>query len=212
MILKTTELINQLTSELKPVQKIKFTYFDQFKIILAGFSSVTLAVLILGFRQDIRDQVIVFKYVFETVALFLLTILSTLAAFSLSVPNKDSKNIYKYPFAALIVFLLFFAYAFITNHEPLVYSGHTSLCAFEILIIGAWPSTLLFFTLKKAAILNRNLVGFLILLTGTSFGLLATQLTCKDDTPLHILVWHILPATVILLLSLMTSKKLFKKI
>jgi hypothetical protein len=212
VILKTTDLINQLTSELKPVQKVKFTYFDQLKIILFGFFSVTLAVLILGFRQDISDQVLVFKYVFETIALLLLTILSTLAAFSLSVPNKDSKNIYKYPFAALVGFLLFFAYAFITSHESVVYSGHKSLCAFEILIIGAFPSTLLFFALKKAAILNRNLVGFLILLTGTSFGLLATQLTCIDDTPLHILVWHILPATVILLLSIISSKKLFKKI
>lgn len=210
--MKIPDLINQLSFELKPVHKIKFTFIDVFKILLTGLFCLLAAVLSLGLRLDIDDQIVSIKFVFEILLLVFLAVLSTIAAFNLSIPNKNTKNIYKFSLIGLFGFVLFLVYSFLNDSEPFAYYGHSFACAYEILLISVIPSSLLFYFIRKAAVLKRDLVGALVLLSGTAFGLLGVQLTCVDGSLLHILIWHILPAVVILSLSLIISKKILIKI
>jgi hypothetical protein len=55
-------------------------------------------------------------------------------------------------------------------------------------------------------------VGILVLMSGISFGLLGAQLTCFDSTPMHILVWHVLPAGIVMVFGVWLSRKLLIKI
>jgi hypothetical protein len=78
--------------------------------------------------------------------------------------------------------------------------------------ISILPAAILFYFIRRAAVLKRDIVGILVLLSGISFGLLGVQLTCVDSTPMHVLVWHILPTGIVMAFGVWLSRKLLIKI
>jgi len=212
MTKKNENLIKDLVSDLKPLKVVKFNFIDFFKIISVALFCIFAAVSILGLRFDFKAQTLNLKYLFDTFLLLLLGTLSTIAALFLSIPSPNNKNIYKWPFLILLLILGSTGYSFLTTSDPFLYLGHGFTCVYEIISLSILPSAILFFLIRKAAALKRDLIGLLVLISGLSFGLLGTQLTCSDETPLHILFWHILPTFIVMLCGIFIARMFIKKI
>lgn len=205
-------LINELVSDLKPVKLVKFRFIHLAKVIVSGFLCLFSAVAITGLRIDIEAQVLNAKFILDTVLLIFLGLLSIIAAFVLSVPSVKKGNIYLLPGFVFGLILLASGYSFLTTSNPLLYLGHGFACVFEILSISILPATLLFYFVRRAAVLRRDIVGILVLLSGLSFGLLGAQFTCMDSTPMHMLLWHIIPTGVFMSFGIWLSRLILKKI
>jgi hypothetical protein len=208
----TDHLIKDLVFDLKPVQIVKFHFSDLLKIIVAGLFCVFAAVSILGLRTDINVQTVTTKFVVDTLILLLLAVLSIMAAFSLSVPSMNTRNIFRFPIFVFSLVLITTVYSFLATSNPFLYLGHGFSCVSEMIAISILPAAILFYLVRKAAVIKRDLVGILILMSGVSFGLLGVQLTCADSTPLHILIWHFLPSLVVIIFGIWLSRRLIKKI
>lgn len=209
---KSDQLIKELVADLKPVQIVRFQFVDLLKVIAVGLLCVFAAITILGLRVDISDQALSAKFIFDTVVLLLLGILSIMAAFSLSVPSLSAKGAYRLPLFVIGLILLATGYSFLAASNPFLYSGHGFSCVYEIVGISILPSAVLFYFVRRAAVLRRDIVGILVLMSGVSFGLLGTQFTCIDSTPMHILIWHILPTSIVMAFGVWLSRKFLTKI
>jgi hypothetical protein len=212
MKIKTDDLIKELVAGLKPVQFVKFGIIDSLKVVTAGLLCVFSAVATLGLRVDIGDQILTAKFIFDTAVLALLGLLSILAAFSLSVPSKNNQKIFRLPIFVCCLILAATGYSFITTSSPFLYLGHGFSCVYEITAISILPAAILFYSIRRAAVLKRDIVGILVLLSGVSFGLLGVQFTCTDSTPLHLLIWHVLPSAIVMAFGIWLSRRLIKKI
>ena len=212
MKFESDNLINQLVADLKPVKVVKFNLSYYFKFFAVGFFCLTAAVLVLGVRSDFEELVVTKKFIIETILLVLLSLLSIMAAFSLSVPSMNFQKIYRIPLAVFGFIILLTGISFMTAEDPFMYWGHGTKCVYEIISISVLPASLLFYFIRRAAVLKRDIVGLLVLLSGVSFGLLGVQLTCVDSTPMHLIFWHLLPAALIMVFGIWLSRKLIKKI
>lgn len=210
--MKTSDLISQLTKELKPVQTVRFGLLDLLKVFGVGLFCVFSAIAALGVRLDFHEQVISLNFVLSNLWLLLLAALSASAAFSLSIPSSQRRAVFVLPTITVALVLVSTAYSFLTYSDPLLYLGHGFSCGLKIFIISILPAGLLFYLVRRAAALRRDLVGVLILLSGASFGLLGVQLTCGESTPLHLIFWHLLPAALIAVAGIWIAKKILPRI
>lgn len=210
--MKTNDLIRQLTSDLRPIKIVKFTPFDVVKVFLVGSLCVLAAIAIFGLRADFSAQVLSIRFVIESVWLLLLGFLSIFAALTLSIPSIKNKKIQNAPLVVFIMILGSTVYSFFTYANPFLYSGHGFFCVYEILAASVLPASLMFYLVRKAAAFKRDVVGVLVLLSGISFGLLSVQLTCVDSTPLHLLLWHMLPTVILVFSGIFLSRKILNKI
>lgn len=206
------QLIKGLAAELKPVQIVRFKPVDLVKVIAVGLLCVFASIAILGLRIDIGDQAVSAKFIFDTAVLLLLGVLSIMAAFSLSVPSLRSRSVYRLPFLVFGLIVLATVYSFLTTSNPFLYLGHGFSCVYEIVAISILPAAILFYFVRRAAVLKRELVGTLVLMSGVSFGLLGVQFTCLDETPMHLFIWHILPAATLMIFGVWLSRKMLAKI
>jgi len=209
---ESDNLINELVAELKPVQVVRFQFVDLLKVVAAGLLCVFAAITILGLRIDIGGQVFTTKFIFDTAILLILGVLSIMAAFSLSVPSLSAKNIYLLPLVAFGLIIIATGYSFLGSSNPFLYLGHGLSCVYEMISISILPAAILFYFIRRAAVLKRDIVGILVLMSGVSFGLLGVQFTCVDSTPMHVLVWHILPTGIVMAFGVWVSRKLLTKI
>jgi hypothetical protein len=154
---KSDELIKELVSELKPVQVVNFQFVDLFKVIAVALLCVFAAVMILGLRIDIHDQVLTAKFIFDTALLLILGVLSIMAAFSLSVPSMSTKNIYRLPLFAFGLIMVTTGYSFLTTSNPFLYLGHGFSCVLEMISISILPAAF-FFTLFVEQLFLREIL------------------------------------------------------
>lgn len=190
----TERLISELASSLKPVHRYQVRARYGFTAFAVGLICVGGAVGILGFREDLQDQIASAPFMLETFLFLFVSLLASFGALFLTAPSNKNKRMAWLPVLALGLILAMSALSFLISTGPFVYFGHGLSCVFKVLAVGLLPSTFLFFRARRGAVLNRPLVGVLILMSGTSFGLLGVQLTCFDSSPLHTLIWHLLPA------------------
>lgn len=210
--MKTEDMIESLSLDLKPTNVVKFSFFDIAKVLLAGMLSLIAAVAILGFRVDLSEQLLTARFIVESVWLLVLALVSIYSALRLSVPDLDNRKFYKWPVFAFSIVGLSTAYSFMSYSNPFLYLGHGFVCVYEILLIGVFPASVLFYFIRRAAALKRDIVGALVLMAGAALGWLGTQLTCADSTPLHHLFWHFLPFIFLSLTGIYISNKILRKI
>ncbi|MBK9322996.1 MAG: DUF1109 family protein [Bdellovibrionaceae bacterium] len=137
---------------------------------------------------------------------------SIVAAFNLSVPALEGQRLYKVPIIAFTLILLSTFYSLLESSDPFLYLGHGFSCVAEVISISVLPASILFYLIRRAAVLNRDIVGVLVLVSGVSFGLLGVQLTCADSTPLHLILWHIFPSLIVMVFGIWLARKIIKKI
>lgn len=210
--MKTNDLIESLSSQVKPIKIVKFNATDVIKILMSGLFCILAAIVILGIRADMDELIVSIQFFIEIGLLLALAIASIFAALTLSIPSVETRNIYKYPILIFFLFLALMLYSFFKFSNPFFYFGHGFKCFYEVVLISILPASILFYFVRKAAPIRRDIVGGLVLLSGATFGLLGVQLTCIDSSPLHILFWHITPFLVVTIFGISISKLIFKKI
>ena len=134
--------IKDLVSDLKPVQIVKFQFTDLLKVFVVGLFCIFAAVAILGLRIDIGDEALTAKFVLDTLILLILGLLSVMAAFSLSVPSLENKNIFRFPFLVFSLVLMATGYSFFTTSSPFLYLGHGFACVSEMIAISILPAAI----------------------------------------------------------------------
>jgi len=85
-------------------------------------------------------------------------------------------------------------------------------CLSDIILTSLPTSAVLFFLIRKAAPLKRDKVGFLVLLSGAAYAALGVHFTCIDDSPLHIVMWHLLPVVIVAVIGIFLGRRVLRKI
>lgn len=209
---QSDDLINRLTSDLEPIKVIQFGLKELIKVVFVGLICVFAAVIISGIRTDIREVVITKQFIFHTATLIILCLISILTAFSLSIPSQDIQPFYRRPIFYIVIYILSLLSLFLTTSDPFLYLGHGFTCFIEILSISILPAALLFYFIRRAAALRRDFLGVMVLLSGVSFGLLGVQLTCTDESLIHLFFWHLFPSFLIMGTGIFIARKVFAKI
>lgn len=210
--MKTNELIQNLSKSNTPVKVVRFNYLDLLKVFGVGILCIGSMVSILGLRTDISDKTVSVSFIFESLILLTLGILSSASAFTLSIPGNETRKTLMLPLVTLALWLALTAYSFIMYGASIFFIGFGFSCALDVFLISLPPASVLFFLIRKAAPLKRERVGFLVLLAGASYGAFGVGLTCVDDSPIHILIWHLIPSLAIAGAGIFIGKKLLNKI
>lgn len=210
--MKTSDLIQDLTSQFKPRPTVKFTVLDFFKVFMAGLFCVLASIFILGLRADLAERMLSVRFILESIGLLVLAGVSILAAFRMSIPSDKNQHLHRIPILVFSLILLSGVYSFFVYAHPFLYFGHGFACVSKITAVSILPAGILFAFVRRAAALKRSTTGVLVLLSGAAFGLLGVQLTCADSTALHVLLWHVLPAVALLGLGAYLARTVLKKI
>lgn len=191
--MKTENLIQELTQELKPVKRLESPLKRLVRFAGVAVFCFLGALSILGVREDLNEVFSNPAFLLQAIILFALTILSGLSALILSVPGEERSPIVRW--IPILVFVLWAgtlgSLLFLVEDAGPV--GRGLNCIRDILVFGALPGAVLFIMVRKATTFKFGWSGFLLLLSVASLGALGTQFVCRNDSPLHLLVWHFLP-------------------
>jgi hypothetical protein len=208
--MKSNELIQNLTSNLKVVTPIKYKLKDYALVLLVGFFSVLFGVAFSGIRSDFQNIILTPSFITQSLVLLMLALLSTVSAMQMSIPSLKKSVSQNIVLATLGFWAITLIYLLVNSNSP--FAGWGFSCASEILANSLAPSAALFFMIRNAATLNRFSTGWLVLTAGAAFGALATQLSCSYSDPFHLLIWHAVPVVVIGLLGISIGKFILKKV
>lgn len=204
--MKTEELLKQLTEEgaKKPLMNpmlqsaLWFSGMLIYLSILIAFS---------GLRPDFLRKIEGFDYISEIILLLAMAGSATIAAFYLSRPDSEQKPWIKYLPFSFIVPLLFVTY----HQSPLPLDWQTistSLlsdrldCPSQIFLFSSLPAALLFIFVKKGATIHTHWAGTMVVLSTASFGYLFMRIIEANDNIAHLLIWHVIPLTLMCMLGM----------
>ena len=147
--------------------------------------------LAIGLRADLPSALKSTGFQAECSLMLSLALASTLAAFSLSVPNRRAL------WTSLLPAMAFALWAarilFMATSENRLELGNGLPCLRDISMLSLVPGGLLFFMLSRGAPLRIGTVGFYAASGVAALSCLATGFLCRNENPLHTLVWHFLP-------------------
>jgi len=192
----TDQLIEQLVREARPVSR---------RLSSAQRATLWAAVALLcvagglahfGVRRDIADAWRTTDLLLRVVLLASTAWLAVLTAFRLSVPGGDTRAWSRlWPLTMLLVLVavgtaeVFYAAAVGDAGSPL----RAWTCARKVAFTGTVPAVLAIVLILRAAPLEPTWAATLGVLAAGAAGALTSELACPIRTPMHILLWHILP-------------------
>ncbi len=196
--MQTNELINKLTSDLKPVSVLKPISWRFGAWIFASIIMAGAMVASMGARKDLGDKLTNAWFVAQTLTILSLVLISSWSALRISVPGEGKRfSHHRLPLITLGTWISF-EIARIANGVSIL--GASALgpdlhfaCGYLILgagVIMSWP---LFLLLRKATPLEPLWCGALTGLSSAAFASLAFQAICPYDYSTHSLLWHLLP-------------------
>lgn len=209
--MKTEVLIRELAKHSSPVKRIGDPVIRFYCWAVVAGVCVTIGVAVLGLRQDLSFIWQNPKFLLQVALTLVLGTVSGRAAFVLSVPHQARRS---WVLFSVFVSLLCLIWAVILT-VMLFLSGSGQAgpgvsCLRDIVVIGVAPGFLLFCMLRKAAPLQIGTVGFLAAMAMAALGALGTQLVCRNDGPLHILLWHYVPTLVVGVFGILLGQLLFR--
>lgn len=193
--MKTETLIHELAKQGQPVKRVGPPIARFFRWAAVAVLCVAVGVAVFGFRADLEYTSRSPMFLLQAALTLALGALSGLSAFILSVPDKAKPWLNIVPGTTLLLWLVVLVRALLSGEN--VQAGLGVACVRDILALGLPPGVLLYLMLKKAAPLNVGRVGVLAALGVAALGALGTQFICRNDDPLHILVWHYVPVLVL---------------
>jgi hypothetical protein len=210
----TEDLIKKLSEEgiekpmLSPLKQASMSILGTvvFMSALASYS---------GLRFDIGDKVHDLAFVLETVCLFVLGVLSTIASFYYARPDGPPNKFIRY--APVVMIPVWFGLAYHNSMYMLgldnimrAFNGDGIMCACHILFVTVVPLFVLFYFLKLGASVQHNWAGATSSLGITSFAYLFMRYVEPIDDLAHLMIWHALPILLVCALSVGISKLVFK--
>jgi hypothetical protein len=187
----TETLIHKLALDARPVKPLgrPVERFAWWVLVAAAF--VVVGVCVIGIRADIAEASTAPVFRLRAVLTLAAAFVAVFSAFSFAVPNKRDRFLESAPAAVVSACFIFLSYLLFGSND--VSPGTGINCFRNILILAVPTGALLYLMLKKGAPLRSGTVGLLAALGAASFANFGTQLICQNDSPLHMLVWHMLP-------------------
>ncbi len=189
--MKTEKLIHQLVTETQPIKPLAPPLNRFFKWVVFAFVYFTVAVYFIGARPIPIETITHPAFLFQIILILSLVLTAAISVFFLTIPNKQSVWLFLAPIALLMVWTASIAIPLFSHGD--IHAGAGLKCLRNILIVGMPPGVFLFYMLRRTVILNLRTVGFLFILTTTAVGCLGTRFICRNEDPLHFLIWHYMP-------------------
>jgi hypothetical protein len=196
---KTDELIERLVAEARPVRPLVDPARRARWWTVAALTVAALGVACFGLRRDAAD-VWRSPMLVTRVALLGTTLwLAVATAFRLSVPGGEPRAWARWwPLVALGALVALSVAEVLTGAvtgsmgSPL----RSWMCVRKVAFVGTLPAILAVVLIRRAVPLEPRWTALLGMLAAGAAGALASEMACSIDTPIHILLWHVLPIAV----------------
>jgi hypothetical protein len=195
---QTDRLILELSKQAKPVKRLPPVYQRCLCWLASALLCLGVGVALMGLRSDFAEKWMEFSFALQAALTLLVASLSAIGAFTLSVPSENKSALTRVaPLVALVCWLIYLLVSLITSSRAKLSTGSGLVCAQDILILALPPAAMLFIMIHRAAPLMIKWTDVLISLSVAAFGALGTQLICRNDDLLHMMLWHVIPVLMI---------------
>ena len=205
--MNTETLIHELALDCRPVSPIGHPLVRFLRWALAAAVLTAAGVVVIRPFGSDWNSLLTPVAITAAVSMFVVFLLSSLAAFFFAVP--DSRNATFGMILIAVVIVLFCSICFALSFIEPADSNPGLICVFRIVGLSIAPGVLLFYMLKRAAPMSSGLVGLLAALSSFALAEIGVQFLCHKTFASHIIVWHILPVLVLSLVGILVGRALF---
>jgi hypothetical protein len=198
---QTDDLIRRLADEATPVRRLP-SWLTRTAVWLGlALASGVVVVLWMGARRDLLDVLFTPVFALETLLLVLTTVTAAAGALIIAVPGEERSALVRWlPVTAALAALFWVA-----SELAVVAAAGGPVgrfvpawgCVAKTIRVGLVPGVVLFAMVGRAAPLRAAWAGLLALLATSAAGALGTNIICPVDRPLHVLMWHVVPMSVL---------------
>jgi hypothetical protein len=198
---QTEDLIRQLAGEAQPVRRLP-SWLVRIAVWLAvAVASGVLVVLWMGPRRDLFAVLLTPVFALETALLVLTAVTAAAGALIVAVPGAERSALVRWlPVTAAFAALFWIASELLVvaaGGGPVGRFGEAWGCVAMTIRVGFVPGVVLFAMVGRAAPLRAAWAGLLALLATSAVGVLGTNIICPLDRPVHVLIWHVLPMSLL---------------
>lgn len=196
--MQTDRLIEELTKKADPVKRLRSPWRRCIYWLGMTFICLVAVLTFIGVRPDLSDKCTEAPFLIQGILTLAVAVLSAAGAFALSVPSERKTTFAGIaPVAALVAWILYLLVSLAISSRADMSPGIGVTCVREIVILALPPVVIMFFMIYRAAPLKTRWTGVLIFLSVAAFGALGTQMVCRSEDLLHILLWHLVPVLLI---------------
>jgi hypothetical protein len=196
---KTDELIERLVAEAQPVRRLADPARRAAWWTVAAVGVALLGVIYFGPRRDLaetwRSPMLLARLGLLGATLWL----AAISAFRLSVPGGEPRVWTRWwPLVALGALIALSTAEVLTGAvtgsmgSPL----RSWMCVRKVAFAGAIPAVLAIVLIHRAAPIEPRWAALLGVLAAGAAGALTSEMACSIESPIHVLLWHLLPIAV----------------
>jgi len=193
----TEDLIQQLTSDLQPVRRLRPVAVRVAAWAVIALASLGLVTMLSGVRRELGDAVDKTDFAIEAALLTATALSAAFGALLVSIPGADRlRYMRSLPIvagSATVVWALGEVLMATATGAPAGRATFAWYCLYKSTSIAFIPSVVLFLMIRRAAPLHAARAGFLALLATAAVGAIGANVVCPYDRPLHMLLWHAAP-------------------
>jgi hypothetical protein len=206
--MNTEDLIGRLVRDTQPVKRSSRPGVLFAKWSAIGLFYLAVGVLMIGTRDDLAEMRHESGFVVHTLIVLCVTVLAAIAAFKVSIPDRQQRLLVRSSAIALAAWLAWMVSALLTASEPHV--GYGWKCLRNIVVLAVPLGVLTYYMISKAAPLRTGTAGWLAALSAAAAADLATRFICRNDHALHALIWHFIPVLVLGAIGVVLGRVVFR--
>jgi hypothetical protein len=194
---RTEDLIQQLASEVQPVERLRPITARVVGWVVLAAVSFGVVLFLMGVRRELGDGADRADFAFQAALLIMTAMSAAAGALVVSVPGAERSPLVRWaPVIAAAASVLWaagelaYAAAIGAPTGRLTFAWH---CIYKTTCVGAVPGVALFLMVRRAAPLRAVWAGLLAVLATSAVGVLGANMICPNDRPLHMLLWHVAP-------------------
>lgn len=190
----SSELIARLVTDLRPVRRLHTTTTRTALWLGTALACAVFGVSLLGVRPDLITQLRHWPFVAEQLCLLAVSVLGAYSAFRLGVPAVGKTRMLKLlPLVACGAWIVSIAARAAPAAAPMLPTVFCWRCGCRMASLALVPALVSLVMLRRTVPLAPRWSGCFSLLAASALGMLATQVLCVRDEPLHVLYFHALP-------------------
>lgn len=210
MPVDTKNLIDSLASDLEEVRCARHPLKSALPWFVFAVIYITLAIVVLGIRDDFLLKIYDSSYVFEIGLILAMSASATFCSLFLCFPDmRGHKWMLSVPFCLFLVLLFWIAVQLgldVVNIPRFYWSG----CINEAVIYGLIPAATLVLLASRGKTTHPKLMSFMNTIAIGGLGYLALRITCSVDEIGHIMVHHFLPYVLIGFIIAVAGIKIYR--
>jgi hypothetical protein len=159
------------------------------------------------FPVDLADK----SYWIETIFWLIASASCALCAYQMSIPSRENKMVIRFSAFLVSGLLSFLLVYFLLDKLAHNFASETELvhgrCGFFIFFAGIASTIWMFNVIRRAAPTNLLQAGFWSTASSGCAGMMFMHLVCRQENPIHLLIWHFLPFVMVTTLGALSARK-----